>query len=70
MKYQHLSYELRWQKNSSAEILANACESVLRKCAVLVRQTILGSRKLPTLGGWLSIVQTPRRTVNRNSLQR
>jgi hypothetical protein len=52
MKYQHSNCdELWWQKNSdsSADILANACEGVFRKCTVLVRQTFLGLRKLLTL---------------------
>jgi hypothetical protein len=42
MKYQHSSYELWWQKksDSSADILANACESVLRKCALLIRKML------------------------------
>jgi hypothetical protein len=72
MKYRHANYELWWQKrsDSSAEILANACESVLRNCTVLVRQTFLGLRKLLTLGGWLSRVHTARRRVRRNSLLR
>ncbi len=56
MKYQGPNYELWWQKksDSSTDIMANACESVLRKCAVLARQTFLGARKLLNLGGWLS----------------
>jgi hypothetical protein len=72
MKYQDSKYEPCWQKksDSSADILANACESVLRKSAVLVSQALLGSRKLLTVGGWLPMVHTARRALRRNSLLR
>jgi hypothetical protein len=72
MKYQDSNYEPCWQRksDSSAEIQAIACESVLRKGAVLIKQTLLGSRNLLTLGGWSSIVHTARRRLGRNSLRR
>jgi hypothetical protein len=72
MKYERSNYELWWQKksDSSADILATACESVLRKCTGLARQTFLGSRKLLTVGGWLSVVHIAHRRFKRNSLLR
>jgi len=72
MKYEHSSYELSWQKksDSSSDVLANACESVLRRCAGMFRQAFLGSRKLMTPGAWLSMAHTARRKLGRNSLPR
>ena len=65
MKYQHSNYELWWQKknDSSADIQANACESVLRKCAVLASQTLLGLSKQLLLGRWLSRTHIARRRL-------
>jgi hypothetical protein len=62
MKYQHSNYEPWCEKksDSSADIMANACESVLRKCASSVRHTLLGSRKLLIPGGWLSLAHAAR----------
>jgi hypothetical protein len=59
MKYQHSNYEPWYRKksDSSADIMANACESVLRKCASSVRHTLLGSRKL--LIPWRLVVFGP-----------
>lgn len=72
MKYQHSSYEVLWQNksDSSADILANACESVLRKCAFLSRKLLPGSRRLLTFRGWVLMADTARRILRRNSLLR
>ena len=69
MKYQPSNYELWWQKksDSSSDVLANACESVLRKCTDFAGQKFLESRKLLTLGGWLAVVQSAQRRFRRNS---
>jgi hypothetical protein len=72
MKHDHPSNTLWWQKksDSSSDILANACECVLRRCAVLFKQTFLGSRNLLTLGGWASMLHTARLRLRRSSLLR
>jgi hypothetical protein len=72
MKYQRSNYELSWQNksDSSSDILANACESVLRKCAVLIRQALLESRKLLNVSGWSSVLHTAHRSFRRKSLLR
>jgi hypothetical protein len=66
MEYQESNYEVLSQKSeSSADILAHACESVLRKGAILSRKMLLGSRKLLTVGGWLRIAESAARTLRR-----
>jgi hypothetical protein len=65
---QHSNYELWWQKksDSSSDVLANACESILRKCAVLVRQAFLESRRLLHFEGWSSVLHSAHRRFRRN----
>jgi len=72
VKYQRSNYEPFWQRksDSSSDILATACESILRKCTVFARQGFLESRKLLTLGGWLSVVHTAQHRFRRISLLR
>jgi hypothetical protein len=72
MKYQRSSYELSWQKksDSSSDILAYACESVLRKCTDFAGHKFLESHKLLTLGCWSSVVHGAQRRFRRNSLLR